>query len=212
MFINTGVLEESRASIVPGSGINTERFSPPASGNENQEVKQVTQIGTLSSEKGTDTFLEAASILQRRSDLHFVLCGHKSTTFPDSLLRDAKNVTWTGHVEDVVPALHASAVVNLSSKNREGMPRSLLEAQASGLPVVASDVPGNRQLVQNNYNGILVEPNNAHALASAIGSLADSPNDRINMGDRGRNIVLDTYSNEAVGKVHMKLYDSVLGS
>lgn len=213
MFTDAKILEEKRASIVHGSGIDTKRFSPSATGNNEQKVQQISQIGLLSFDKGADVFLKAAEILRHRTDLRFVLCGERSKDFPSSHIADTKNVQWLGYTEDIIPTLHASSIVTLlSTKHREGVPRSLIEAQSCGLAVVTTNVPGNRELVKHNYNGIVVQPNDPNSVADAISSLADSPEMRKEMGNKGHHIVENEYSVEAVGDTHRKLYDSLLRS
>ena len=84
-------------------------------------------------------------------------------------------VQWLGHVDDM-PALFNSVDAVVLPSYREGLPKGLIEAGASGLPLVTTDVPGCREVVTHEVDGLLVPPKNAAALADAIARLhADAP-------------------------------------
>ncbi len=87
---------------------------------------------------------------------------------------------------------------------------ALLEAAACGRPLIATDVPGCREIVQDNINGLLVPPHNAVALAAAMTRLVQDKDLRERMGAASRSRVLGDLSAEAVGTATLKLYESAL--
>ena len=99
---------------------------------------------------------------------------------------------------------HASIVVLPSY--REGLPKVLLEAAACGLPIVATDVPGCREIVINNGNGILVPDRNVDMLAKAIEKLVNEPELRAMMGKKGRELVEKEFSSDKVIAETLQLY------
>ncbi|MHB1174514.1 MAG: glycosyltransferase [Sulfuriferula sp.] len=93
-----------------------------------------------------------------------------------------------------VPPAHIACLPSY----REGLPKSLLEAAACGLPIVTTDAPGCREIVRDGDNGFLVPVRDAQALAIALRSLIDNPVLRAEMGLRSREIVLAEFSREQV--------------
>ena len=107
--------------------------------------------------------------------------------------------------------LRCAHVAVLPSAHREGLPKVLLEAAACGRPVVATDVPGCREIVRHGVNGLLVEPGSAVDLASAIGRLLDSRELRAACGKAGREIVQKEFSEAIVVERTLELYRTMLG-
>jgi glycosyltransferase involved in cell wall biosynthesis len=92
----------------------------------------------------------------------------------------------------------------------EGVPRILIEAASSGLPIIATDVPGCREIVKHGVNGLLVPPRNTHALAEAIMSLADNPAERSRMGAAGRKIAVNEFNEDIVIRETLSVYSELL--
>ena len=93
---------------------------------------------------------------------------------------------------------------------REGLPKVLLEAASCGKPIIATDVPGCREIVHDGENGILVLLKNSIALASAIKELIDNSEKRKSMGINGRRLVESEFSEEIVVNQTMKVYQELL--
>lgn len=102
--------------------------------------------------------------------------------------------------------MRSADIAALPSYYREGMPRFLLEAAASGLPLVASDIPANRTVVKPGVNGVLVPPPDTRELAAAPVSLARAPEQRSSYGAASREIAEGELSNERVQQAHVELY------
>jgi glycosyltransferase involved in cell wall biosynthesis len=95
---------------------------------------------------------------------------------------------------------------------REGVPRSLLEAAACGLPIVTTDVPGCREVVTDGVNGLLIPPRSAEALAAAIKRLCEHPQERVRMGQAGREAVLNEFDQRIVFEKTFAVYQDLLSS
>lgn len=93
---------------------------------------------------------------------------------------------------------------------REELPKVLLEAASCGRSIVATDVPGCREIVRNNENGLLVPPRDSRSLANALKVLIENPELRAKMGARGREIVEAEFSEEIVVKQMMEVYERLL--
>jgi sugar transferase (PEP-CTERM/EpsH1 system associated) len=119
-------------------------------------------------------------------------------------------VTFAGARRDVAPLYAAFDVLALASRS-EGISLTLLEAASSGLPIVATRVGGNAQIVIDGESGLLVPPRDPPALASALAALADHP-DRASLGARGRARVEQGFSVERMADAYHALYAEVLGA
>jgi glycosyltransferase involved in cell wall biosynthesis len=111
---------------------------------------------------------------------------------------------------DDVPALLASSDVFVLSSTSEGMPMTVIEAMAAGLPVVASDVGGLRELVDDGVTGLLVPPRDARALAAALSSLLEDAERRRAMGDAGRARAEALFDLPRFRSEHLALYERLL--
>jgi glycosyltransferase involved in cell wall biosynthesis len=169
-------------------------------------------------DKGIAEFVEAARILLKRgATARFVLVGmidkENSSAIPESRIRAWQKeglVEWWGHREDMPTVLAAANVVVLPSY-REGLPKVLLEAAASGRATVATDVPGCREVVRNGVNGLLIPPRDPVALADAIEGFVENPELRRTAGRRGRQIAEQEFSLARIAGETIAVYRNLLG-
>jgi glycosyltransferase involved in cell wall biosynthesis len=119
-------------------------------------------------------------------------------------------IRWLGRVEDVRTVWRRAAIAVLPSSYGEGVPKALLEAAACARPLIATDIPGCREVVQHGQTGILVPPRNIERLAEAIATLADDPARRIAMGQAGRALVEREFTEEIVARETLALYYSAI--
>lgn len=174
-----GVLPADRpVTLVPGAGVDLERYPfeplPQLAGGFT-----VVMIARLDRRSGVVEYCAAADrVVARSPNVRFVLAGLESSG-ADALTREAvrrlsDHVDVVGPLADVRPLI-ASAHLYVQATRGEGMPRSLLEALATGRPVVATDTPGCRDCVDVRINGVLVPPGDGDALAGAIESVLRRP-------------------------------------
>lgn len=215
-FLSRGLLKPSQAVLIRGSGVNTERFAPhPEPGGEPVILLSARMLWN----KGIGSLVDAARFLRKwRIPGRIVLAGGADPGNPESIpgnqLKEWDEegiVTWLGHREDMPEVLKKSHIAVLPTTYGEGVPRSLIEAAASGRPIVATDMPGCREIVRNGDNGFLVPANNPVALAEALRVLVEDPSLRKRMGIRGREIALAEFAEERVIGSTVKLYGELLG-
>ena len=114
-------------------------------------------------------------------------------------------IEWMGEVPDMRPLYQRDTIVCLPSY-REGLPKSLLEAASSGRPLVATDVPGCREICRSGENGLLVPAKDSITLASTLETLLDDLKLCEGLGERGRKIVESEFSEREINNVFLKLY------
>src|SRR5262249_9521442 len=102
------------------------------------------------------------------------------------------------------------AAIAVLPSRREGLPLSLLEAAACGRAMVASDVPGCREIVRHGETGLLVPPDDPGALADAIATLAESPHLRAQYGRAARAVAVERFSASSIGRQIVELYRSLM--
>jgi glycosyltransferase involved in cell wall biosynthesis len=119
-------------------------------------------------------------------------------------------ITWLGHVADVRTVWRRAAIAVFPSTYGEGVPNALLEAAGCGRPIVATDIPGCREVVRDGETGLLVPPYDVARLAEAIGALAGDPARRQAMGQAGRALVEREFAEPVVVAQTLALYDELL--
>ena len=171
-----------------GNGIDVRRFAPVRPRNSGQVT--ITCVARLEPVKNHGLLFEAAAALRRRGRrFRLLLVGEGPLREAYERRCDelglAGTVEFLGRVEGVERVLAETDIATLVSM-REGIPRAVLEAMASGLPVVATDVPGTREAVRHGETGFLVPANDAEALAGALALLIEEPGLRRSLGRRAR--------------------------
>jgi glycosyltransferase involved in cell wall biosynthesis len=205
LFVARKIVRSGQARILPGSGIDLAHFAPapmPA----DIDAPAFLFIGRLLGDKGVREFAEAARrIRAEKPGWRFQLLGdidygNRTGIGADELRQWVADglIEHLGYSEDIRPHIAGASAIVLPSY-REGLPRSLLEGAAMARPLIASDVPGNRQLVQHDVNGLLCEARDSGSLADAMlrfGSIALDR--RVQMGLAGRALVEREYGVERV--------------
>lgn len=205
------------ATVIPGAGVELDRFRPrPAT----PGVPLAILAARLIWDKGIAEFVEAARIArQRGAEVRFVLVGdtHPSNprAVPEAQLRAwaaEGTVEWWGRRDDMDEVLAAAAIVCLPSTYGEGVPKVLLEALAAGRAVVATDIPGCREVIVDDENGVLVAPGDPDALARAVIALADDPARRARLGAAGRRLAEASLGVEAIAQATLAVYRDALAT
>ncbi len=191
-FIAARMVVPGQARLLPGSGVDLDRFSPvplPAG-----DPFRFLLIARLLWDKGIQEFIDAAAIVKRSHPLaRFQILGpadvDNRTAVPRATLDHwigAGLIEHLGATEDVRPHIAAADCVVLPSY-REGLPRSLLEGSAMARPIVGTDVPGVRDVVEHGVTGMLCDVRSAESLAAAMLAMIDlPPAARQAMGQAGR--------------------------
>ncbi len=215
-FVDEKLVRKDHTCIIEGVGVDTDFYSPLP---EPEGIPVVVLAGRMLWDKGVGTFVEAARILRSRVSARFVLVGQPDVGNPASievgmLKRWVEEgvVEWWGWKSDMREGFSACHIVALPSLG-EGLPTILLEAASSGRPIVATDVPGCRDVVANGMNGLTVPPQNPLALAEAMEKLIVHPDMRHSMGQAGRDVVIGRFSstkiNQSTYEVYQHLADAI---
>ncbi len=177
--------------LIRGSVVNCRRFAPNPNRGRRAGRTQILYTGRLLWDKGIAEFVEAAKRLQAL-DIDFVAAGSPDPGNPAAVPMDKLRewetqglVRFPGHVEDI-PKLLAEADIFVLPSYREGLPKSLIEAAACGLPLIATDVPGCRDVITDGLDGLLVPPRDSAALADAIWKLVEDPDLASRLGANAR--------------------------
>ncbi len=192
-FERTRLVAAPHVRMIRGSGVDTARFRPSAAPRPAAEVFRVLFAARLLWDKGVGEYVEAARRLKAQGmPVEFLLAGAPDrgnpAAVPDDVVQswqDAGLIRALGHVEDMASCLHQVDLAVLPSY-REGLPKSLLEAAACGLPIVTTHAPGCREAVEDGLTGLLVPCRDAAALAEAIRFMFEHPGERVRMGAAGR--------------------------
>ncbi len=209
-FVGSGVARQSDTVLIRGAGINLLRFQPHP---EPEGVPVVMLIARMLYDKGVMEFLRAAEQLHSSGTLaRFVLVGDVDYGNPASISVEIlqswhgrSGVEWWGWKADVAAVLRQAHIVCMPSY-REGLPKSLLEAAACGLPIVTTDAVGCRDVVEDGINGYLVPVKESAPLAVALGKLIVSPGLRSTMGRKGRIRAEAEFSSDRVVEETLALY------
>ena len=196
-----GVREENIA-LIRGSGVDLQKFAPYP---EPAGIPVIVCATRMLKDKGIEDLVEAAKILARkRIRARIVLCGPADDDNPSAIsaqqLRQWQKDTpieWVGMIEDIAKQYNNCHIAVLPSY-REGLPKSLIEAAAAGLPIVTTNVPGCREVVENGRNGLLVPPRNPIALAEALGILINHPSLRRKFGQASRKKAEKEFAEELI--------------
>jgi glycosyltransferase involved in cell wall biosynthesis len=208
-------VKPERIALIPGSGVDSDRFRPVP---EPDGPVTVAFAGRMVADKGVRTLIQAHRILQE-SGIHsqLVLAGTPDPEDPTSISQievagwgSEPGVTWLGHVTDIAAVWRHAHIAVQPARGSEGVPRSLLEAAAFGRPLIATDVPGCRDIVIHEKTGLLVPVDDHGALAAAILRLVRSPPRRVRFGVAARRLIDERFAADLVGPATVALYRSLL--
>jgi lipopolysaccharide/colanic/teichoic acid biosynthesis glycosyltransferase/glycosyltransferase involved in cell wall biosynthesis len=202
VFVNGRTLASEQSVLIKGSGVDIRLYHPTP---EPPGDPVVVLASRMLWEKGIREFVDAAALL--RADgvkAKFVLVGDTDpgnpTAIPVRQLEEWRThgpVNWWGYREDIRPVLQQCHIVCLPSY-REGVPKVLIEAAACGRAIVTTDVPGCREIVRRDENGLLVPAHDCRALACALKQLIEDAPRRAAMGARGRELAATEFSLDRV--------------
>lgn len=213
LFVQRRIVRRENSSTVLGSGVDLAEFTPTL---EASTTPVVVLPARLLWDKGVAELVEASMLLKTRGvDCRIALVGspdpQNPSSVPESALRTwARDgvVEWWGQREDMPAVLRDSHIVVLPSY-REGVPKSLLEAAASARAIIATDVPGCREVVEDGVTGILVPPRDSVALADAIQRLVAQPELRRALGAAARLKALEKFSDKMLAAQTVAAYPAI---
>ena len=211
LFVGRGLVRPGQAAQLPGSGIDLDHFRPAPARRVPPGELRFLFVGRLLRDKGLVEYAGAARLLRsswpkaRFAILGFAGSDNRSAVPIAEVERwqDEGIVTYLGETDDVRPFLGDADCIVLPSY-REGLPRTLLEASAMARPMIATDVPGCRDIVAHGLNGLLCEVRSAQSLADAMEAMLRLENDeRAAMGLQARRTVERGFDQALVVQAYM---------
>lgn len=202
--------------IVVGNGVD-EKFFYPKQKILGDGKKYIMFAGRIDREKGLFDLVESARyVCSEKPDVFFIIAGKgRDLGKLRESIRKAKlqdRFIFPGQVnKDQLVKLYQDATIFVFPSYHEGLPGAVLEAMSCGLPVIATDVRGNRDLISNGETGILVPPRSPEKMAETISMLLKDKNFRKNLGRNARKTVEEKYTWDVVSNKFLRCYESLVG-
>ena len=214
-FLAHAIIDREQAALIRGAGVDLNLFTSTP---EPEGPVTFVLIARMLRDKGVREFVEAAQrVKEQHPDWRFRLVGEVDPGNPSSLStheiaawQASGAIEWLGHRDDVEVVIAAAHVVCLPSYGGEGLPKVLLEGAACGRAMIASDVPGCREVVRDEVTGITVPPRDAQALEQAMVRLGEDPSLRARFGRSARQKAEAVFSVEDVVRHTFLVYEELL--
>jgi glycosyltransferase involved in cell wall biosynthesis len=216
-FLSHKLVTKEASEYISGSGVDTEKFSPQKN-DKKDDIFRFLLIGRMLKDKGVLEFIDAARHLKELGHKAiFQLLGPVDVDNPTSIPKEhiefcAKEgfIEYLGSTDDVRPFISSSDCVVLPSY-REGAPRTLLEAASMGKPLIATNVPGCRDVVENGVNGFLCNVQDSRDLANAMEKMLRLSKDTLSeFGRKGREKVIISFSEQKVIKTYIDHIEMII--
>lgn len=217
LFLDRGLVQAEQAKLLPGSGIDLTEFQPTEM--PLGEAPVFLMIARLLRDKGVMEYVEAARIVRKaHPDARFQILGAVDSANRSAISQDMVRrwqaegvIEHLGALPDVRPVIAQAHCIVLPSY-REGAPRTLIEAAAMARPLIATDVPGCRDVVDDRVSGLLCDVRSADSLAKAcLNFLELSPENRANMGQAGRKKMEIEFDDKIVIAAYRQALGDMLG-
>ncbi len=224
LFLTLGLVKQEQTRLLPGSGVDLSHFTPQALPSVLGEKKLRSDknfiflfVARLLKDKGLFEYIEAAKIIKKKYPaVDFEILGQMDSSNPNSVTEsqlslwcDEGLIKYLGVASDVRKHISKSDCIVLPSY-REGTPRALLEAAAMSRPLIATDVPGCRDVILHGINGYLCQAFNSQDLALKMEQILKlAPQELINMGLAARKHVEKNYDEKIVIRAYQKLLNEL---
>lgn len=215
-FLKKFKININKIFLIRGSGVNIKYFQYMKEPSINPIM--ITFVGRLIRDKGIETLFAAfKKVSAVNKNINLLIAGDIDASNPSAIsknyieqeLKENKNISWLGNINNIKKLWNKSHIAILPSR-REGLPKSLLEAAACGKPIIATDVPGCREIAINNYNAITVPLDDADELAKAIKYLSCNHKVRKSYGLKSRELVETDMSEEIIVNKTISIYESYI--
>ncbi|MEZ9057278.1 glycosyltransferase family 4 protein [Vibrio pelagius] len=207
LLIDKRLVAKEKLELLPGSGVNVERFSPFLKKTKSSSEPFVfLYVGRMLKDKGVLELIEAAiTLFDKRQDFILQLCGFADSKNVSAIserelenLSSVECIEWLGP-SDSIHNIYSGADCVVLPSYREGMPRTLLEAGAMGIPCIATNVPGCKHVITNNLNGYLCDAKSVISLIEAMETMLGlSRIDYQSMCKKSRSHIVDNFNEEIV--------------
>ncbi len=206
----------NQAIMIKGSGVDLKKFSYVEERLKDNSLIKIVFTGRMIQSKGVLILIEAAEKLRTEYEgkIQFILAGelHDNPTAikKDELesLCDGSYINWIGFQKDIYSILSQCHIMAFPSYYMEGLPKSIIDAEAVGLPVITTNWVGCKDTVEDGVNGYLIPIKDSDALAEKIKLLVENPDLRQQMGKKSREYAEKYFSIENVIQKHLEIYKS----
>jgi glycosyltransferase involved in cell wall biosynthesis len=201
--------------LIKGSGVNMDEFNSETSAKDKSIILFASRLLV---QKGVRDFVEAAKIVKKtRPELRFVIVGKLDENNPNSIIKTQledwnrnENIESWGYRDDISEVINQSKIVVLPTYYGEGVPKVLIEAASCARPIIATDVPGCREIVIDGKNGYLIPVHSPEEIATKILKIVKDENLCIRLGEEGRKLVKNEFSIEKVNVDTLGVYRNLL--
>ena len=205
-----------QAIMIKGSGVDLKKFAYVDESQKDNSLIKIVFTGRMIQSKGVLILIEAAEKLRTEYEgkIQFLLCGdlhdNPSALTKEQLesLCDNSYIKWLGFQKDIYSVLKNCHIMAFPSFYMEGLPKSIIDAEAAGLPVITTDWVGCKDTVEDGVNGYLIPVKDSDALAEKLKILIDNPEIRCEMGRKSREYAEKYFSIENVIQKHLEIYNS----
>lgn len=213
VLIDHKILLRDQIHLINGSGVDIENYTPSKKNTSAQ--KYILMSSRILLDKGIQDFCIAAGKIQEKfgHEIKFKLSGPIDDLSPTGISRNEINqlvdkygVEYLGNRPDMPELLASALIFVLPSYYPEGLPKVLLEASASGVPIITTDHPGCRDAIIDRKTGLLVPIKDPEALASAMQELLMNDTLLKNMGQNARSFAEISFKDSSVVSSHYSLY------
>ncbi len=210
-FVNQGIVQSYKCDILPGSGVDTERFKPRYK-EESKNIRFLL-IARMIWEKGINEYVEAARVIKAKyPNVEFSLLGFLEVENPGAITKHEMDkwvnegiVNYLGVTDRVDEVIATADCIVLPSYYREGTPKVLLESGSSGKPIITTDNVGCRDVVEHGINGFLCKPRCSKDLVEKIEMFLElTPVERLQMGEESRKKMKREYDEKIVIKKYLE--------
>ena len=218
LYVKHGIIKHEQGRFIKGSGVDLNQFCytpEPEAG----KIK-VMLTARMIVEKGIFLLTEAAERLRSKYEdkVEFLLVGglddHPGAITKEQLeaVCDGSYIQWLGYRTDILDLLKQCHIMAFPSYYMEGLPKSLIEADAIGRPIITSNSVGCKETLVDGYNGFLIQPKDVDALTAKLDLLLSDKELRIKMGKNARKYAEDYFSIEVVKERHLAIYNELLNN
>ncbi len=217
LFIKQKLVSMERSDLLPGSGIDTEKFQPCYIQRKDNKIRFLF-VARLVKDKGLMEYVEAARMLLSEQNMECCILGAYYPGNPTAIDPPQMEewealgiVRYLGESDDVGSVMAEADCVVLPSY-REGLSRVLLEAASMAKPIITTNVPGCKEVVEDGVNGYLCEVKDAHSLATQMQKMMQlSAEERELMGKKGREKVKREFDEKLVIQKYMQAIEEIIG-
>jgi glycosyltransferase involved in cell wall biosynthesis len=210
LFLDKGYVKPKQSVLIVSSGVDLEKFKPATESTKTA----VLMTSRILKSKGIHDYFEAASRLKNEyPNVVFHLAGEIDEMHPDSIsleevkrLEKETGVEFLGYVSNLKEILNTYSLFVFPSYYREGVPRAALEAAACGIPIIATDAPGVREVLIHEETGLLVKPKDIDDLCRSLRMLLDDEDKRLELGRNARRYAIKRFNIREITERQFRLY------